>query len=300
MNARTLIGAVLALLTVSSGVVGLVSATPTDDRTDDEHPDAAIDRHLAHLQERFDLSDAQVEELHTLITRMHEQGASRAEIKRAVIAKLVEWDKVEERDVAKRLLKHLQERFDLTDEQTRELATMATRMHENGASRDEIKRAIYLKLVAWEKVDGHRADHIRAFQAEFDLSGQQVHEILSTVTEMRQGGATHAEIREAVGRQLVSYGADPADVKEAYAKYRIHRLAERFDLTEEETRIVAETVRDGVAAGDTPAEIREDVRALLESWGKLDGDRATDRPVRETTTDRPADASTDTATPTPA
>jgi hypothetical protein len=284
MNRPSLLALALVALVLGAGVAGVVNATaqsePADEATTDSHPadhlraDAIVDR----LQERYDLSDAQADELEALIVRLDDDGASRAEIARVVAHKLVEFG-VEptdiERDAFRLSLHRLSERFDLTERQTAELAEIVRTMHADGASRAETKRVVYAKLVEWDKLDRH--PHAVAWLSDFlDLSDTEADQLTGLVADMRADGASRAEIRHAIARQLVAFGYTEEEVRHAALHYRLHCLAENTDITDEQLRELHSMIHRLYEDGASADEIRHAVHDKLHHEWDITRDRASD------------------------
>lgn len=253
---RTRIAVALAALLLVGGVAGVttalpaqtattasqVEAAPTDEVVPDgDHP--RLDRVLHALQERHDLTDEQVAELESLVLRMHEDGADRAEIERAVAAKLVSFgvDPADLREDRQRLQDHREDRdrqprhvglgafaesLDLTEEQKAELRETAHEARADGAYPAEVKTAVLDQLRAFGYTDaeirGALLDgRVAALQHRHDLTDEQAAEVRATVVELREDGAFHVEVRAAVVDLLQEYGSIP----EAFPRDR----PDRFD-----------------------------------------------------------------------
>ena len=93
-----------------------------------------------------DLSDVQRQEIKGMVQDMRENGASKEEIKAAVESKLTEWGievpKFEQ-------IRKPQWWSELTDEQKEEIITIKEELIEAGASNEEIRDAVKLKLEEW-------------------------------------------------------------------------------------------------------------------------------------------------------
>ncbi len=93
-----------------------------------------------------DLSDVQREEIEDMVQDMHENGASKEEIKAAVESKLTEWGIEVPKFEQPRKPQWWSE---LTDEQKEEIITIKEILIEAGASKEEIRDAIKMKLEEW-------------------------------------------------------------------------------------------------------------------------------------------------------
>ncbi|MCW4042229.1 MAG: heat shock 70 family protein, partial [Candidatus Bathyarchaeota archaeon] len=95
-----------------------------------------------------DLSDVQLEEIKDMVQDMHENGASKEEIKAAVESKLTEWGIEVPKFEQSRLPPWWSE---LTDEQKEEIITIKEELREAGASKEEIRDAVKTKLEEWNR-----------------------------------------------------------------------------------------------------------------------------------------------------
>jgi Spy/CpxP family protein refolding chaperone len=234
---------VLAALLLTAGLASAATALPAQSTTTASQAEAAptgetsdhprLDRVLDRLQERYDLTDEQVAELEALVLRMHEDGASRAEIKRAVAGQLVAFgvdpadlradrerlqdrrDRAEARDTWRVGLGTFADSLDLTDEQRTDLRETAREARADGAYPAEVKTAVLEQLREFGYTDAEIRDalldgRVAAIQHRFDLTDEQAAEVRATVEEMRDEGAFHVEIRAAVIDLLQEYDALPA------------------------------------------------------------------------------------------
>jgi DNA-binding transcriptional MerR regulator len=244
---RSTIAVALAALLLLGGVAGVTTALPAQPTTtasqaeatpqtdemapDGDHP--RLDRLLHALAERYDLTDEQVAELETLVLRLHEDGADRAEIERAVVAQLSEYgvDPADLREDRQRVQDHREHRdrtpwrvglgafadsLDLTDDQRETLRETAAEARERGAYPAEVRVAVLDELREFGYTDAEiRAalldGRVAAIGHRYDLTDEQSAEVRATVADLREDGAFHVEIRAAVIDLLREYGALPAD-----------------------------------------------------------------------------------------
>jgi hypothetical protein len=115
----------------------------------------------ARLEIRIGLDDARADELGHDVVDMRQDGATRHEIREHVRDRLDDWgvnvgdwggdlgddspaDRSDDRpaDRLDRALEHLQDRYDLTDDEVAELRELALDMHDDGATRAEITHAL--------------------------------------------------------------------------------------------------------------------------------------------------------------
>ena len=195
-------------------------------------------------------------------------------------------------------LAHRLAQFDLTDAQTREVVTEASRLHEAGASRLVIRSSVVMHLYefgvdapflyAGEETDRSPGAHakLHRFVAGLDVTPAQVRELHATVHRMYDDGATRMEIRRAVRRQLAAWDVDRpgADGRPDAVDRFVDRLADRHDLTDRQAAEVERLVRRMLDSGAHRGEIREAVGRLLDSYDEAsprDADRRTaaDRPT---------------------
>lgn len=111
---------------------------------------ASDDRGIGHFNRGAcnfgDLSDVQREEIKDMVQDMRENGASKEEIKTAVESKLTEWGIEVPKFEQSRKPQWWSE---LTDEQKEEIITIKEELIEAGASNEEIRDAVKMKLEEW-------------------------------------------------------------------------------------------------------------------------------------------------------
>ena len=152
-----------------------------------------------------DLSDVQREEIKDMVQDMHENGASKEEIKAAVELKLTEWG-IEVQEFEGKFKKGVKGRHppflnDLTEEQREEIKDMVQDMHENGASKEEIKAAVESKLTEWG-IEVPKFEQPRKPQWWSELTDEQKEEIITIKEELIEAGASKEEIRDAIKMKL--------------------------------------------------------------------------------------------------
>ena len=260
----------LAALILVSGIGGLATAAPTDSiatgtdvaQTAAPAPDTnatAVEAHLADRLDRFDLTDDQVAEVADEVERLRADGASRLVIRSAVIATLYEFGVAAPMlyaDPVDRRLAWLEAEFDLTDDQVAELRTTIEDRRADGADRHEIREAVLDRLEsygipesavrdAWREARHDRAHRLHERADRLDRRAHRLHH-----------DAAHDAVRDAAIRDAPD--GDRIDRV-------VDRLRARNDLTADQAAAVEATIREGREAGQTRAEIREDVAALLDS-----------------------------------
>jgi hypothetical protein len=239
---RTSIAVVFAALLLTAGLASVTTALPASTETTASQVEAApaddagdhprLDRILDRLQARYDLTDEQVAELEALVLRLHDEGASRAEMKRAVAGQLVAFgvdpadlradrerlqdrpDRSDVHDTWRVGLGAFADSLDLSDEQRTELRETAREARTDGASSAEVKTAVLERLREFGHTDAEIRTalldgRVAAIQHRFDLTDEQAAEVRATVEELRDEGAFHVEIRAAVIDLLQEYNALP-------------------------------------------------------------------------------------------
>ena len=187
-----------------------------------------------------------------------------------------------------RALDALAERYDLTDDQVADLERLIVDMRADGAPVTGIREAVREKLVAFgvpeeelpgaDRPDRRGGDGRLAWMVEYlGLTDEQVAELRETVEEAHAEGAYPAEVRVAVLEQLRAYGYTDDELVEARDAYRIHRLDERFDLTDEQVGQLDATVSELREAGAMEVEVRAAVLGDLQEFGVIADDYPRDR-----------------------
>ncbi|QOS12563.1 uncharacterized protein HfgLR_12130 [Haloferax gibbonsii] len=97
------------------------------------------------LQDRYNLTDEQTDELQTLVADLRDDGATADEVRTAVNEKLTEFG-VDEADLLPDPALRVTERLDLTDDQTAELEALVADLRDDGATADEVRTAVDEKL----------------------------------------------------------------------------------------------------------------------------------------------------------
>jgi Spy/CpxP family protein refolding chaperone len=158
-----------------------------------------------------DLTEEQRAEIHETVKAMHEEGATREEIRAAVLAQYGI-------ELPERPLPHRGRGngplADLTEEQRVEIHETVKAMHEEGATREEIRAAV-LAQYGVELPERPRLRHRRGEGPFADLTEEQRAAIHETVRELRSQGATREQIRVAIGELLEGYGIERPDNPDA-------------------------------------------------------------------------------------
>jgi hypothetical protein len=156
-----------------------------------------------HFAHQYGLEGEELRDVVSTAREMHQNGVSPEEIRRTVREMVHDYAQDDrKKDAAKRLAKHLEDRFDLTNEQVREVVTLIKTMHEDGASRAEIKRAVHEKIQ--EYTDDRTDDRTRTITKrvvvhlvdEYDLTTDEIRTIVTEARDLRHEGATWEEVRD--------------------------------------------------------------------------------------------------------
>lgn len=174
---------------------------------------SAADRIAARLGERFDLTDAQVDDIAATIERMRADGASRAEIYRAVRALLVEYgvDEDELRTLDRRA-KHAR---------AHQLHERAHRLHH--AATGGADRAPGATDAERDAVDRR----IDALQHRHDLTDEQAAALERLVRDRLADGASREEVRAAVRDRLAGWGVEEPTTRRTPADESADGAADR-------------------------------------------------------------------------
>ena len=258
--ARLPTAAALAILLLTAGVAGVVSAepnstdakpTPTDANATDV---AATDR--AH--------DAVV------VDRVTDR---RYDVAPDVDAATFEGQ------LARRLAQ-----YDLTDEQVREIVTEASRLRDDGASRLVIRSSVVTHLYEFgvdapflyadggdanddRPADAHRRFH--HFLASLDVTPEQARELHAMAHRMLDDGATREEVKHAIRRQVAAWD-DAGDADYDSIDRLVDALSDRYDLDRRQTAELERLIRGMAADGADRTEIHQAVSRLLDSWDVTD------------------------------
>lgn len=149
---------------------------------------------------------------------------------------------------------------ELTETQQAELQELIQTMREDGASRDEIRDAVHAKLDEWGV---ELPEHPMIIDRLGDqLTDEQIAELEELVQTMKDEGANHKEIRDAVHSKLAEWGIDTPNRRE-------HRKFRDFgdqlnEAQRQELHALAQQLKED---GASRQEIRDAVHAKLEEWG---------------------------------
>lgn len=155
------------------------------------------------------LDEAQKQEIKALIESLEEQGATRPEIKKAVLDRLNEWG-IE-------MPEHFMQGpgAQLSEEQREQLHALVSGLREQGKSRKEIHAEVAELFESWgleapqrPKRPG-RAGTPQMPLHQLDLTDEQRTELRETIRTLRQSGASRVEIRNAVHALLEEWGVTP-------------------------------------------------------------------------------------------
>ena len=189
------------------------------------------------------LTEAQREELKTLVDGLKESDTSKEDIRAAVKAKLEEWGiEFPERPAISPGLAKL-----LTEDQKTELTALIDGLKASDTSKEDIRTAVDAKLEEWDVERSERG--LDALLTEDQEIGIRV-----LIEWLRAEGKSEEEIRTAVNDQLEEWGVERPE----------RGLA---SVLTEDQEVALKTLIDGLRASDTSKEdIRAAVDAKLEEW----------------------------------
>jgi DNA-binding transcriptional regulator YhcF (GntR family) len=161
----------------------------------------------------LNLTDSQRREILQLVQEMKEAGSSQQEIRKTVDAKLEQWGiKIPERQQPP----FPQWLRNLTDAQKAEIQQLIRDMNAHGASQQEIRKAVNAKLAEWD------VKAPEAYTCKWPMRNQtstthmlerltedQRNELHQKIWELKQSGASPAEIRNIVQELLEEWGVIP-------------------------------------------------------------------------------------------
>jgi hypothetical protein len=246
--ARLPTAAALAILLLTAGVAGVVSAEPnsTDAKPNptDANVTAATDR----------ASDVIV--VDALTDRRHDVA--------------LDDDAPFEQQLARRLAQ-----FDLTDAQVREIVTEASRLRDDGASRLVIRSSIVTNLYEFgvdapflyadpddePHADAHR--HFHRLLRSPDVTPEQARELHAMAHRMLEDGATREEVEQAIRRQVAAWNDDGADYDSI--DRLVESISDRYDLGHRQTVHLERLIRGMAEDGADRTEIHRAVSRLLDS-----------------------------------
>ena len=233
------------------------------------HRHASLNRTLL----RLDLTDEQRAEIDAKIEELSDADATKAEIRTAVV-EILEGLGVEVPASLKGRLARQLPKLDLTDEQQAAVDAKIDELEAAGAPKAETRDAVVQLLEELGvEIPTYLRGKIDRLLSRLALTEDQLAEIDTLVTQLREDGVTQSEIREAVLQKLDELGVDVPD--ELLVKHRRGRRARfgffLFPLTEDQRLEILATVAElQVAAADRQA-IRDAVKVLLVEWGIIEG-----------------------------
>lgn len=298
MRTSTLAIAGVAVLLILSGIVGAVGPTvtaqtdtetdaPTDTETDqptdratDRPADAAthpdIDR-WGHLQAALSLSDERIEELQAIAQEERENGASKQEVRRAVVDALAD-DGFDPVEIKLRLVTYrVGLHYELGDDQMSELLTNVSTNHDDGMSPREVMKETFATLEGWgydttevkqylkDRVDDrrkHAAVHkrIQHLQERYDLTDEQARLIHEEVHRMHEAGKSAEEIKQRVAAMIERFTGHEVDTGRDTLERYLDHLQYRYHLTADEVNDLRHLAEELHEDGHSKAEIKEQLR----------------------------------------
>ena len=151
----------------------------------------------------------------------------------------------------------------LTDEQQKELEATVTSLHEQGATRQEIRAAVDALFAGWGIERPQPGDHANGPQ----LTDEQREQLHATVQGLRDQDAAPEEIHAAVKALFDEWGIDMP----AHFPGRMGRMGQNGfgspQLTDEQREQLHATVQGLRDQDAAPEEIHAAVKALFDEWG---------------------------------
>lgn len=233
---------VVAVLLLTAGVGGVMAVstdafaqtddTPADETTpgDTDHPEWS--EKLEAALQQLDLTDEEVEDIVSEAEAMRTEGATHREIEAMVGEKLDDYgvDVSALRPVVRHYHRHHHDHsapwdvrlerflglFDLTDEEIDAIVDDADAMHDDGASKQEIREYVLGELAdeGYDREDVFRTvfeQRAERLQERFDLTDAQTDELVDDVVNLWLDGGDRDEIRNLVHEKLEEFGADVPD-----------------------------------------------------------------------------------------
>lgn len=266
------------LVTLSIAIIGTAAVDARGRRSEHfarhgrgfHHRHVSLDRTLS----RLDLTDEQRAEIGAKIEELSAADATKGEIRTAVV-EILEGFGVEVPASLKGRLARQLGKLDLTEEQQAAVDAKIDELEAAGATKAETRDAVVQLLEELGvEIPTYLRGKIDRLLSQLALTEDQLAEIDTLVTQLREDGATQSEIREAVRQKLDELGVDVPD--ELRAKHRRGRRARfgffRFPLTEDQRLEILATVTELQAAAADRQAIRDAVKALLVEWGIIEGE----------------------------
>ena len=214
-----------------------------------------------HMQ----LTDEQQKELEATVTSLHEQGATRQEIRAAVDALFAGWgiERPQPGDHANGP--------QLTDEQREQLHATVQGLRDQDAAPEEIHAAVKALFDEWGiDMPAHFPGRMgRMGQNGFgspQLTDEQREQLHATVQGLRDQDATREEIRAAVDALFTEWGIERPQHDQGHKG-----PAWMQNLTQEQRQSIRDMIRHMRTDGASRQEIHDAVQKQLQEWG-VDGD----------------------------
>ena len=209
----------------------------------------------------INLSEAQRNEIRTLIRGLRDEGKNHGEIREAVEEKLNTWGI----DLPEPSLMFGRFRSQMTVEQKEEMQMLIKSMRDLGADRKAIHDAVRDRFVEWgvdvPKRPGRFGDQ---------LTEEQRDALHSMIQEMRDQGDEQEAIHNAVKEKLEGWGVDlPDDWEGRGGMFRFGGKRFGFDdrLTEDQRRALREKITQLKEQGASRQEVHDTVGQLFDEWG---------------------------------
>jgi len=217
------------------------------------------------------LTEKQKVELRLMMERMRQSGATLEEMKLAMQKKLASWGISIDRkgDLGGFWNK-------LTPEQSQKLKMMIERMTANGATSDEIKRAVMAALKEWGIDTGKTRIGTSGSAMDFPwwdkLNDRQKTEMTKLIETLRASDASTEKIQAAIDAKLKEWG-----IVTDRGGLGSNTGGIWTKLTERQQYALKTLIADMKAKGASPERIRAAVTAKLAEWGITPGGVGTDR-----------------------
>ena len=159
---------------------------------------------------------------------------------------------------------------DLTEDQQDAIREKVTELKEAGATREDIRAAVHALLDEWNiELPEQQGPRPRRGDGPFaNLSDEQRNEIHQMVMDMKEAGASRAEIHEAVGTMLQGFGVElPEDWDQHQGRRRGGFRHLCADLTDAQRISIREMVMNMKEFGATRAKIHAAVGEKLRGYG---------------------------------
>jgi hypothetical protein len=185
--------------------------------------------------------------------------------------------------------------FDLDEETQAAIVDEAEEMRADGATAADVHHMVHYRLYQ----HGHDTRDVHAYAVAyrlgegFDLTDEQMTELATGIVDELDDGADRREIRQYTREKLEAFGVTDEEMRSAVVEHRLHTLADRHDLTDEQTEELVHGALELVDSGASRAELREYVHETLEEFGVDLDDRRERGERRDRDSERGRDSHSD-------